>query len=691
MLDQVATQTTAVVFAPEELADRFDQHGCLIPAAWADVEVPLAAENVHLADDPVDQADEVARAIAAFDGQFAASEITVGVCDERIIPQIERQLAECEIAARWGPGIALPTTGPYRALAAIAAYLDRGRFADFAALVRHPDVESWINNRLKKSHWLDRLDAYQATHLQTRLTGDWLGEEERHQTVRQLFEAVEELLAKFRATPRRPLAKWNAPLRSCLKAIYGHRECDLDDHAQRAGYAALEQALTALNDHQRVPASLAPSVTATEAIAWLLESLAKQSSAAPTQDDAVELLGWLELPLDDAPALVVATFNEGFVPKSANSDLFLPNRLRKVLGLDENDRRYARDAYATSVIAASRQALRLVVGRRDADNNPLAPSRLLFACGEAALAPRVMSLLHPAKPVAEKPPLAGGLITASDNSQFDVPRPMPLPEPIDSLSATDFKSYLACPYRFYLSRLLRLESIDDAADELDPANFGTLIHNTLNEFGRDDRRHTDDAGLIHELLTEKLDILLEHSYGDHTRAAVAVQVEQLRMRLAAFAVEQAQWASRGWRIEFTERPDPEEDERRCELTVDGRPFHLRGRIDRIDRNVHDNAWAVFDYKSSEAGDAPEKTHRDRHGNWVDLQLPLYRQLASVLDVDGQIHLGYIVLPKDTQRTGFLMAEWTPDDLAAADELAHDVDSARTQRGVLASGRRSAGI
>lgn len=61
----------------------------------------------------------------------------------------------------------------------------------------------------------------------------------------------------------------------------------------------------------------------------------------PTSD-AVELLGWLELPLDDTQAAIVTSFNEGFVPTSLNSDLFLPNGLRRRLGLNDNARRYAR-------------------------------------------------------------------------------------------------------------------------------------------------------------------------------------------------------------------------------------------------------------------------------------------------------------------------------------------------------------
>ena len=100
---------------------------------------------------------------------------------------------------------------------------------------------------------------------------------------------------------------------------------------------------------------------------------------------------------DDAPALVVSGFNEGRVPASLNSDVFLPNQLRRALGIEDNDRRYARDAYALSVLAASREELRLIAGRRSGEGEPMLPSRLLFTCDEPAMANRVVTFFDDEK------------------------------------------------------------------------------------------------------------------------------------------------------------------------------------------------------------------------------------------------------------------------------------------------------
>jgi ATP-dependent helicase/nuclease subunit B len=120
--------------------------------------------------------------------------------------------------------------------------------------------------------------------------------------------------------------------------------------------------------------------------------------------------------------------------------------------------------------------------------------------------------------------------------------------------------------------------------------------------------------------------------------------------------------------------------------VDGRPVLLRGRIDRIDHNPTTGEWAVFDYKTSDRGEDPERTHRRGRGEekrWVDLQLPLYRHLLPAIrrddgsplippDAVDRVRLGYLLLPRDLEGVGAAFADWGAEDLALADETARDV-------------------
>jgi ATP-dependent helicase/nuclease subunit B len=667
MLDQVASRVVSLIFAPPELADHFDEHGCLLPEAWQHAPLEVATEQVHVVDGPADVADAVVRAIAGFNGRYRADEITIGVPDEQAVPQIQRQLLQCGVPSRWVVGKSLPDTTPYRLLEALANFADRGRYADFAALVRHPDVFDWIERQRIGGDWLSELDEYYNEHLQPRL-GDWLGDEQKFHNIQKIQAALEQATEPLTGAPRK-LGEWAPRIVKALSQFYGDVELIREGASDHYTLAACQKIRAALLEHQAAPQPLAPMVTATEAIRLVLEELRSAQIPPLADEDAVELLGWLELPLDTAPALVVASFNEGFVPKSVNSDLFLPNGLRQRLGLMDNARRYARDAYALSMLLASRKDLTLIVGRRDEDGNPLVPSRLLLAADRETIARRAIEFFEPHVSPRVPPPLPGAPVAKLEHSDFVVRKPPPLQEPVRDMSVTAFRSYLACPYRFYLRHVLKLEPLNDEAEELGAATFGNLIHEVLRQFGSQDIRHSTDAAEIRHFLRDAMNQHVDLWFGRELLPAVNVQIMQLRLRLDAFADWQARWAGDGWQIQHTETSQQREP---VQLHAEpGQSITLHGRIDRIDRHAVSGQWAIFDYKTSDTAKKPEQAHQ-RGGEWIDLQLPLYRHLARPLGVTEPLKLGYIVLPKDTTKVGELLAEWSDEDLAAADEEAINV-------------------
>ncbi len=721
MLDQVAGQVTALVFAPEALADRFDAHGCLRPEAWQDVGIDLADRQIEIAGGPAEQASAAIRAIAGLEGRYAADQITIGVPDERLVPCLQQQLEEWDLPARHGAGTPIGQTEPYRLLAGVADYLEGGDFRSLAALVRHPAVTDWLAAQKAHADWLTLLDRYWSEHLPHQLGRPWLGSADMGRQLGKLTAEIGRLTrdlsgaegdrsmfsapstsAKGPLSPkngpvrrRRPLDQWCEPILKLLIQVFGEVARDVRNPADRCVLTACRQLCDVLGDDLRVPAELMPEVSAGEALRLVLQQAAGERIAPLPDPKAIELLGWLELPLDDAPVLIVVAMNEGIVPSSLNADLFLPNQLRRVLGIEDNARRYARDAYAMSVICGSRERLRVIAGRRTSEGDPLVPSRLLFACDRPTMARRASAYFAPAadrgaESCRERPPWRSGrseeavpgVHPGTPQRAFptlQVPRPCPLAEPVTSMRVTEFRDYLACPYRYYLRHRLGLERLADDALELDGLGFGSLTHEVLRRFGAGPLAAATDTRQISDFLSRSLDEVLGERYGPKPLPAIRVQAEQLRARLAAFADWQAGWAASGWRIEHVEW-QPEEGQAR--LMVDGQPMFLRGRIDRVDFHPSEGRRVIFDYKSSNQADSPEKTHR-RQGQWVDLQLPLYRHLAADLGSGGPIGLAYIVLPKDVRQVGPLWAvgnaqhdapgvEWTEADLAEADAAAADV-------------------
>ncbi|SVC66429.1 uncharacterized protein METZ01_LOCUS319283, partial [marine metagenome] len=176
---------------------------------------------------------------------------------------------------------------------------------------------------------------------------------------------------------------------------------------------------------------------------------------------------------------------------------------------------------------------------------------------------------------------------------------------------------------------------------------------------------------------------LSTRFGEDVMPAVQLQAEQLKMRFRAFAKRQAEWAAHGWKIVAVECKAED-----VPFDVDGKPFSLSGRIDRIDHNPSTGKWAVLDYKTGASVD-PEEAHRKSRGRddhqWIDLQLPLYRRLLSeifdgdgrrVIDIDGaeqsRIRFGFVSLPQDVEETEFMMASWTEEDFVSAEDAARQV-------------------
>jgi ATP-dependent helicase/nuclease subunit B len=665
MLDQVADRVTALIHAPTSLADRFDEHGCLIPDAWQDARIDMKSEQMRVVQGPAEQADAVIKTIAGYNGRYRADQIVVGVLDEQLVPHLMRRLQQAHLPARWMVGKTLRETAPYRLLDALAKVIHRGRFADFASLVRHPDVSAWLESHGAAGNWLTELDDYYNKHLPPRM-GHWVGAAQDHASLRRIVALIQGVTQPMSGGTSRSLADWATPIVQLLLTFYGDQVLAPEDPREYYTLKSLEELRAALCEFQQIPSRIAPQVSASQALEQLLKQVESQQIPSAHAPHQIELLGWLELPLDSAPALVVTSFNEGCVPTSVNSDLFLPNALRQQLELLDNRRRYARDAYALSVLLASRQELAWIAGRQTADGDPLIPSRLSFATDPETTARRAMEFFR-AEESAESHRRVVPTARAADKSGFVVRRPARLEQPITAINVTAFRSYLACPYRFYLRYVAGLVSIDDTAEELGPDTFGTLLHEVLKQFGKDSIRSETDPDKIRRFLHHALNQYVTTHYGTEHLPAVAVQIVQARARLDAFAPWQANRTNEGWEIKYVETSGGEQPA--CLHLGDEVSVTLRGRIDRIDHR--DGQWAILDYKTGDTAKTPRETHF-KSREWVDLQLPLYVHLAQTLEIEGPRQLGYIVLPKDVAKVGALMADWDDAMLAAADEKAIEV-------------------
>jgi ATP-dependent helicase/nuclease subunit B len=683
-----------LVHAPSALADRFDALGAVVPDAWDDALLRIPEPALRVVDRPAHQALAVVEHLRGLEGTRAAEEIAVGVPDDAVVPYLAAALEDAGVPARYAGGRPLPTTAPFLLLDAVAELLDGWSFDAFAALVRHPDLAGALELEVPLP-WI--ADHYQSRHLQAVLEGKMPGRPE--DPLWAVRRALEKLLAPMRgAAPMRTLSAWGPPIRELVGSLYPGRTLDRGDPADRDLVAFAHATATVLEGFESIPPGLDPrAVPGHVALRLLLARLRDVVVPPPADEGAVELLGWLELHLDDAPVMVVTGVNEPFLPESVTGDPFLPHALLSRLGMADNRRRRARDLYLLSAILASRPETQLVAGRRDAAGNPLRLSRLLLADEPEVVASRIVRLLEGEAPGAGEHPVDPA---PADEPAPDTPFTLP-PDPVlsaaggppDRIAVTAFRTLLADPYRYAMDRVLRLEEVTDEARELDPMAFGSLAHEVLEAWAERPDAHAMSEPEIVQALDHALDEAFDDRFGARPLPALRLQREQLRARLHRYAEVQAGRNREGWIIARVEAAPAGEG---VAFPVDGVPILLRGRIDRVDHHPASGRWQLLDIKTTEKARTPEEVHRRGSRNqkrWVDLQLPLYLLLARALRSDpgtgaqagrgpgepagplippgAPVETGYILLPGAGDEVQVAVAEWTTDELQSAWEAAAD--------------------
>lgn len=671
---------TALIHAPDGEHAAFDDLGVLIPAKWSDRPLHIDPSIVRVVDRPIDQALETLRLLSddangtRVNEKYAVDEITLGVGDAATAPMLERTLELGGVPARWPIAGSFAQSRPATLLRTLARFAQSKRLDDLAALLRHGDIEAYLRatlsgdgdaDRSGGDDWLTLLDTYITDHLQRRAAGVWLGKEGRAASLKRVHDSVIALLPDG-ATVSRRTHEWREGIATALGRVYESSKLNPANPRD----ASVIQSLQAIGDELRAWTALpddaagnAPKTPFAQAVMMLLDALSNRPLTREAGPPAVEMLSYLELQLDDAPALIITGVNEGKIPQSVSADAFLPDAARRELGLPDNVRRYARDLYAMTAILASRPFVRLVSGRRGAQGDPLTPSRLLLACKGDELSRRVLH--YYGDKAAVRPP--AGVFSHAQRGAFRVPRPVPPATPITKLGVTAFADYIACKYRFYLKHVRKLRGVDDESTELDAPEFGSVAHDVLHDLALADEATSPDPQVVSRFLDDRLDRRFAARHGKQLPGAVFVQREMLRSRLRAFAAWQARQVSEGWRI-ITKAAEREVS---GTLDVDGVAFTITARIDRIDQHA-EHGHRVIDYKTGDSLTKPEPAHFTESKGWINLQLPLYRFIVTQAGMKGPITLGYVALPKKAEGAGFYAAGWSPEQLAEAIEEARKI-------------------
>ena len=662
-------EISVLLHAPRTDDDRFDRWGRPEPSRWAGEQaptLPLRDEQIILAANSADQARLAAELFAAVpeDEEYPS----LGMADDALFSELHSAFLARGLPLHNPAAYPLPASSLGRLIRQLEQLRREPKYPVLSAFLREADVMHWLEHSLAPSpetaysDVLAALDELQNAHLpQTledalffcrRACEDGGREAPARDLLRRALEAVHTLLdPRGRTHPDHVTAM--------LQQIFGARTLQEQKPGDRELAAAAEATLSVFDSL----ASGALAEALDDAQRSLLYETLLSAAAYPLEPENAEALlteGWLELPWSPSREIVITGFNDGSVPDAVVGHAFLPDRLRNGLGLTSNERRAARDAYLLQALLTSRPpgAVRLLLERVSAQNDVRKPSRLLFLCDEATLTARAKRLFRDAESAA-----SGHHRSLPEAWRLRLPVPGAPPE---RLSATAFKTYLDCPFTFYLRHILNMEPCDDRAVELDAPAFGTLCHDVLETFGNGPCKDSADAAEIAACLASEVWRRMRQRYGEALSAVLHLQASAACKRLAFFAARQAHLRAQGWQIVATERP--------LALTEGG--FALRGRADRLDYHAGARTWRIIDYKtwdrlgpnkgvdrfaSASKADLEAAAKRglstftfaDKPRVWTDLQLPLYllmAQASGAVSAGDSVECGYFTLGETEAET-----------------------------------------
>ena len=641
---------TVLVWKPDAASGwggGFDNWGRPSSEEWATASIPLSAEQIVMAKDP---SDEASLAIDFLAGAGGDHSLVLG--DPKLAPAFQAEVLRRGGSPFLPDGESLARTEPAVVATEWISLRREKSLRTLRRLLETPRFAEWLGTKCSLTHerLLKACDAMMlellAESLSERpLPPQGISDQETRADAGKLQSAIMEELSGDH--PKHP--KNQKSPADLLKEIW---KGDLKNE--------VEEVLEVCEASSSVLDSWPHPEKAREAS--LVRALARGKIFGASKPGDLDLSGWLEAAWAEGKSLALCGCVEGSLPASTDGHPFLPDHKRRDLGVPDNATRRARDAYLLwcLVHARGRDQFRCSFSKFGPDGSPSIPSALLMRCSEGDLPERVKALFGKAH--------EDSVPTVREHDwKWNLPQAS---KTLEKINVTDFAPYLRCPFRFYLSKFLKLKEHDPEKREMDALQFGILVHNVLERYGKETPSLSDEQEIASAVLAS-LEREVASRFGSDPSPAVRVQVEAARVRLLSFASVQARQVAEGWVIQEVEYKSSG-DLRLADLP-------LSAKIDRIEFNGE--RVRVLDYKSYTTAKTPEEVHLEpasrafleearvmiqgKQKSWVDLQLPLYRKIAEKLFPGKTIETGYLVLAADPEESDVKAFELSEELLESA--------------------------
>jgi RecB family exonuclease len=209
-------------------------------------------------------------------------------------------------------------------------------------------------------------------------------------------------------------------------------------------------------------------------------------------------------------------------------------------------------------------------------------------------------------------------------------------------SASQFNTFLRCPWAYFGRYVLGLEPLDEPTRRLEPIARGIFVHDVLRRIMEKLRGSAPDVALWS---VPAVDVAAAMDAAIHAAAATVhapypalweVQLAEIRRQIETYLNWQREaWAALKARsrhfelafgVESTDGCDPRSTTQPVELTTAAGPIRVQGRIDRIDHVCLDElaGLMVVDYKTGALPSAKDISAA------MDVQIGLYALAAEKL-------------------------------------------------------------
>jgi ATP-dependent helicase/nuclease subunit B len=601
-LENSNQSVSILIHAGKDEESKFDEWGRPVGVFRAEID----AQMIDSAPNAVIEADDIAKHFRAVESEDALPALVV--CDSEMYPELEgafqNYFSNEELVLR-NPSKEKVSGSPLgRLLESIIQLSSDGEYEVFSSFVRTGDVARWAQNALNVSAgeiatFVGALDAVQNAHLPQTIDDVITGAES--QSIEAFRESEKLAALGLKRLAKEIKAEIEHPYQF-LKKIFSSIVLNEKNAGDRELVAAAE-VLRSL--HQECLSPAIPECLRRKIFSRLLKNASYMLE--PTAENVLVTLGWLEVQwcLDDE--VVVSGFNEGCVPENVVGHPFIPDSLRKELGVTTNAMRESRDSFIFARMLSCRQkgTVSIHLHQIAGDKNVMKPSRILFNGIKDDELPSLALRLYAVTKGNEGSP-AKSLPSAW---RLKLPVPPQGEEFRPKLSPTFLDQYLRCPFTFYLKEIFG-ERSDDRNQELDALAFGNLCHSALDKFAKSELKDSTDAKEIAAFLANEVRIQLQ-AFGMNLPAIIELQGEAAITRLEAFSVHQAERRKAGWRII--------EAEQTFSCAIKGCKTVLRGKVDRIDQHEVTGDLVIIDYKT---------WNQAKEENYNSIQLPVYRAMVE---------------------------------------------------------------